>query len=293
MNNESGASGSFGLPHLRLWCFVGFFLFVLVSGCGEGAGEAESPSTEAVPVASFEALYDLSLNRAHSGSGIESYAGLLTIRWADACEGYTSDQHIAADVWNVAGGQMYTEFSSSSWEARDQTVFRFTMTTKLNEEVTREVLGKASRENPSADGVIVFSKPRENKHALGSDVLFPSEYLNRLLEAAQNGDTVFEANMFDGSDNKIIYNTVSFIGAKGNNNDIEDEVEKYPLLAHMDYWPVQASYHLVNTKNELPEFEISMRMYANGITTDLILDYGGFALNGKLLKLNEIKGAGC
>ncbi len=293
MNYHRDASGSVVGQTSRMWRILALALLYLVQACGEDTGEVDAQSAEMPPLASFEALYDLSLNRANSGSGIESYAGLLTIRWAETCEGYTSDQQIAADIWNVTGGQVYTEFSSSSWEARNQTLFRFTMRTKLNEEVSREVRGKANRDKDGEDGTIIFSKPKEAEHVLDPAVLFPSEYANRLIKAAREGETVFRANMFDGSDDKIIFDTVSFIGQKGNNDDSEDETEQHSLLAGLDYWPVQASYHPTKTKDELPDFEISMRMYANGVTTDLVLDYGDFALNGKLLKLKEIDGGGC
>lgn len=292
MNKQDRARGAVRTGSVPLLLVAGLGIFFVVSGGGnEGRGQGAAAS-EAVPLASFRALYELSLKRAEGGSGIESYRGLMVVRWAESCEGYASDQHMAAIISDMTGTQIYSEFFSSSWEARDQTLFRFSMMTKLDDDVSREVLGQAGRETGAA-GSILFTKPEEGEYALGGDVLFPSEYSNRLIRAAQEGDRVFQANLFDGSDGKVVYSTVSFIGDVGNSDDVDGEADRHSLLAGLDYWPIRASYHNLDTKEELPEFEIGMRMYANGVATDLVLDYGDFALGGKLLKLEDIVGDDC
>ena len=43
----------------------------------------------------------------------------------------------------------------------------------------------------------------------------------------------------------------------------------------------------------LPIYRMSFKLYENGITRDLVLDYGDFVLTGKLKKLDILETASC
>ena len=51
----------------------------------------------------------------------------------------------------------------------------------------------------------------------------------------------------------------------------------------MPSWPVVVSYYDPSPKKDgLPAYEISFRMYSNGVSRKLKLDYGTFSLEGEL-----------
>jgi hypothetical protein len=62
-------------------------------------------------------------------------------------------------------------------------------------------------------------------------------------------------------------------------------------LKDMSYWPVTIAYFdpLSETGGEsLPEYRIGFKLYDNGITRDLTMDYGDFALSGTLANLEML-----
>ncbi len=52
-------------------------------------------------------------------------------------------------------------------------------------------------------------------------------------------------------------------------------------------WPVTISYFDDKEKQDgLPIYRINFKLYRNGITRDLTMDYGDFSMRGKLVKLD-------
>ena len=297
---------------MRHWLAVAT-LGLALAGCGEQDQEAanntepdsqpveESQVAESAPdeafsrdgLLSYEAVYELSLSRADSSTGIIGYDGIMAISWFDACEGYTSDQRLTALIWNEEGGQLVADFNMTSWEAADQTLFRFNSTTKYNGQLTEEAIGKANRSEPGKAGTLLYSAPEEKTYDMDGEVLFPSEYMNQVLKAAQSGKTVFENPMTDGSVDTVIYETVTFIGKKGTLSKEEFKFDGGDLLSGLDYWPVQLGYHDRDKPDSLPEVEIGMTLFENGVGTDLVLNYGDFVLNGQLTNLKKLPNSGC
>ncbi|TIL81673.1 MAG: DUF1849 family protein, partial [Mesorhizobium sp.] len=54
------------------------------------------------------------------------------------------------------------------------------------------------------------------------------------------------------------------------------------------YWPVDIAYFDDTDKSgeEVPEYRISFKLHENGITRDLVMDYGDFSMTGKLVNLS-------
>ncbi len=66
------------------------------------------------------------------------------------------------------------------------------------------------------------------------------------------------------------------------------------LLDAIQSWPVVVSYYDQNQKKDgLPSYEVSFRMYANGVSRKLQLDYGTFSLNGELTAIEFLKTKPC
>ena len=57
--------------------------------------------------------------------------------------------------------------------------------------------------------------------------------------------------------------------------------------ARLARWPVTISYFDDKEKQDgLPIYRINFKLYRNGITRDLTMDYGDFSMRGKLVKLD-------
>ncbi len=56
-------------------------------------------------------------------------------------------------------------------------------------------------------------------------------------------------------------------------------------------WPVEIAYFDPGEGNgeELPSYRITFKLYENGITRDLVMDYGDFSMTGRLVELTPLK----
>ena len=65
-------------------------------------------------------------------------------------------------------------------------------------------------------------------------------------------------------------------------------------MADDDYRKVTISYFDKADKQEaLPEYTIAFKLYDNGVTRDLEMDYGDFSLTGKITDLELIEADSC
>lgn len=261
-------------------------LSLLASGAAHAAGFSLQP---------HRAVYDLSLREAREGSGVEQLTGRLVLEMARDCEGYVLNQRILTRMFNTDGMEVLNDFSVSTWENLEGTLFRFNLRNQVNGELVEEVDGRAQLNGPNGAGEAVFNKPEESKLTLPAGTIFPFEHTLRLLKTAASGKDNLGVPVFDGSGDDGLYHTFSVIGGPG-------PVAMAPqpggdLLAGERSWNVRLAYFPYWTDRkgaaDLPEFEIGFLMYENGIAGDLVLDYGNFALNGRLTTLQALPKPQC
>lgn len=277
-----------------------------VAGCGDNEdqeGGAAVPSFEHLD--SFEALYEVSLRQTRPGAGIAGYSGLMALSWVKECDGFRTNQSIVADLTTVDGMVVLSEYSASTWEDAAQTMFRFFQTTKTNGHLIQDVAGRAERPAWGDEGVIVYVKPEERQERLGADVMFPSMYTGGLMAAARKGSRLYRAPLFDGADEDIRFDAVASIGKRQRYKPADAEISKgddteetdkesgdnpgyEEVLSSRTYWPVQLSYYAEDATEGLPQFQLSMKMFDNGVGTDMVLDYETFVLDAKLEELKVL-----
>ena len=59
------------------------------------------------------------------------------------------------------------------------------------------------------------------------------------------------------------------------------------MLTAEKFWPVDIAYFDEATEGgeDTPEYRISFKLYENGLTRDLDMDYGDFTIHGQLVDL--------
>jgi hypothetical protein len=117
--------------------------------------------------------------------------------------------------------------------------------------------------------------------------LFPVAHQNRLLAAAQQGESRDDSAVYDGSDGAKTYQAISFIGERQDPQGLPEAVEGSgaDALAKLPSWPVTISYFPLGEApqgEETPSHQVIFIMYSNGVAGSVTLDYGDFALEGKL-----------
>lgn len=242
-------------------------------------------SAHAVTLQSHVGVYELTMSKNRSESGLSGVRGRLVLQVTDVCDGYEQSQRMVLVTTSADGREVTRDFNFDSWESRDGTRIRFDSSDIANGSLQEHHVGQAQLDGPGGSGRVTFEKPRTDDIALESGTIFPTEHFVVLIEAALGGEESVVRRVYDGSGPDGIYDAVAWIGKPVAPSRDEGVTEK---LAGGDAWSVHLAYFKPATSESLPEYEIGFRLHDNGVASDLELDYGSFALKAQLTRLDYI-----
>jgi hypothetical protein len=240
------------------------------------------------------AVYDLSLGRARDTAQIAAVRGRILYDFdGNACEGYTLQFRQVSELDSGEGKVSTSDLRSSTWEGGDSKRFKFTSQNFLDQNLVDSVDGHA--EHGTGATAVNLAKPEQKALDIDAAVVFPTQHMVRVIEAARAGKTVLDFPIFDGSDTgDKVYNTLTVIGRKLTADDRkhDDAAAAEPKLAEVPRWPITISYFEKSksqkSTEQTPVYAISFELYENGISRALSLDYNDFVVAGKLSSL-EVK----
>jgi hypothetical protein len=139
---------------------------------------------------------------------------------------------------------------------------------------------------------VMLTKPKAQTLDFGREVLFPTQHIEHLIEAAKHGGGAMQARVYDGSDTGVkIFATMSVIGKEATKPD--EDTQTASALSGIRRWPVVISYFNEASGDAPPEYTLSFDLYENGVSGSLKLDYGAFALRADLRKLEILPTTAC
>jgi hypothetical protein len=258
----------------------------------DGAGSA-GQAAGAAPFLSHQAAYDLSLKASRRSPSIEGAEGRIVYNFSGSpCEGYTTDFRQVSRLNTGEGKMVVSDLRSSSWEEGKGASYRFKIETRMNDENTSSVDGSAER---TKDGIVVkLKQPQAKTFTIDKAIVFPTEQVNRIIEAAKEGKSILELSVYDGSDDgEKIYNTLTVIGQPipGTRAPATPDVgTDNAALKTMTRWPVTVSYYDRASKSasgeQTPSYAMSFELYENGVSRALSLDYNDFVISGVMSKFD-------
>jgi hypothetical protein len=208
------------------------------------------------------------------------------------CEGYVVNSRFVTRVTDRAGNMRVTDLRSNTFETLEPATFTFLNQTYIDDTLTSEVKGRAEGR---AGGVAVsLTEPEEEEMTLGRAV-FPTAHTLLILEAAEAGERVLEAPVFDGGENAdTVYDTTTVIGPGRPGLPGASEGERAVLSAATgddgagEAWRLVISYFekgAASGGETTPDYELSFTILDDGISYDVAFDYGSFELTGRLTEL--------
>ncbi|MEI5680360.1 MULTISPECIES: cell envelope integrity EipB family protein [unclassified Mesorhizobium] len=247
------------------------------------------PAFAATPLAPHRAVYDLVLDKASDRSGITSLAGRMVYEFnGSPCEGYTVKFRFVTQI-DSGDNSRVTDQQTTTFEDPEGKTFSFVTKSFVDQNLDKEVKGTATRED---DGLkVAIDKPEKSDLEL-SATQFPTQHLEELIKKASSGETFYETNLFDGSEDADKVMTTTVIVGKKTESDADKSDPELPALKTLGkdkYWPVEIAYfddQAAGGGEEVPEYRISFKLHENGLTRDLMMDYGEFSMTGKLVNLS-------
>lgn len=240
----------------------------------------------AAPVlAPHRAVYDLSLERASERSGISAISGRMVYEFkGSACEGYTTRFRFVTQIETDETSRV-TDQQTTTRESGEGDSMRFETKTFVDEAPESAVRGSATT---GPDGTTVTLEAPEARTVELPPTHFPSEHTKELITKAKAGERFYQTSLFDGTDegDEIMMTTV--IVGKAQPVSAEDpEAAVLKPLRGDTFWPVNIAYFdgAEKTGEETPDYNISFKLHESGVTRDLVMDYGEFAIRGRLADL--------
>ena len=260
----------------------------LGSGFAGGAAQAAGPG-----FLSHQALYELSLVKSRGSNAINAARGRILYNFSgSACEGYTSEFRQVSELNSGEGKMTLSDLRSTSWEDAQGKSYRFKIDTRMNDSEAPPVDGMAER---VGDHITVkLKQPVAKSFDLEGSVVFPTEQIHRIIDAARAGKSILELTVYDGSDNgEKVYSTLSVIGQPipGDRNiSSPDASTANDRMKALTRWPVTVSYYDRDARakdgEQTPVYAMSFELFENGVSRALVLDYNDFVISGALGKFD-------
>lgn len=244
------------------------------------------PAIAAPQLAPHRAVYDLALDKASERSGITGLTGRMVYEFnGSSCEGYTVNFRFVTQIDTREVSRM-TDQQTTTFEDAEGKSFSFVTKSYVDSSLDKELRGTATKE-PNGLHVEIDKPEKESLELMSTQ--FPTQHLLELLDKAAKGETFFETNLFDGSDegDKVMTTTVIVGKEAGPKTDDPEIKASTAVLSKEKFWPVDIAYFDMDAQGgeELPEYRISFKLHPNGMTRDLVMDYGDFSMKGKLVDL--------
>jgi hypothetical protein len=246
-------------------------------------------------IAPHRAVYDISLARTEQGSGVSSAKGRMVFEvTGSVCDGYRMRQRMVVNIGDDDGNVGLLDFQVRTFESGDGTVYSFDSRTTMNKEVVEAVAGEARRDGSRIE--VNLKQPTEKKITLDSSVLFPSQHLQAIIDAALANRNFLSADIYEGAGSGEESDSAS--AAIGQAVPVEDGGN--PLRGGVRGWPVSVGYFEPDKRTneeelgeELPSYQMSFTLYENGVTNHLVMDYGDYALAGSIKDIEPLKSPDC
>ena len=247
---------------------------------------------QAVEVAPHRALYTLSLESAKPQSRVVGADGSLGYEWGESCDGWTIEQRYKLSLHNEDDPPVEINSSFVTWESKDGLSYRFNERKTQNGQADDEIRGTASLKSAGGPGTAVFEKPKAQNFDLPAGTLFPTAHTLLLIKKGHGGENFLSAEVFDGStfDGATLISAV--LGPTQPLSTPSDSPVSSPLLLRPS-WQVRLAFFPDANQEAQPDYELGMRLLANGVSSSMVIDYGDYVIRATLKQIEALPKPAC
>ena len=257
---------------------------------GLGLSLSIAAAAAAADLAPHRALYTLSLERSDGDSGVTGAGGTMAYELGETCDAWTVEQRYRLKMGYSESPDVTIASSLVSSEAKNGLRYRFdhkeTPCRRGGEDDRDCQAGRrATRAAPSNSTIL-----RTRRSNCPPRVLFPTAHTAVLIDKAVSGENFVSKQIFDGgaADAPVLVSAV--IGAKV---EPDPELAKKSPLLDRPGWRVRLAFFPPDQKVEKPDYEIGMVLLDNGVSRDMVIDYGDYAIRAKLDDIEPLPKPGC
>jgi hypothetical protein len=276
---------------------------------------AAPASADTVRLVPYRSVEDLALDPGATDQSVAAVSGRLVTEFTgSACAGYTTTTRMVVQVANSDGGRKVSDtrtvtFEKPAAETRsggapsDEAGAGQGQAGRLdfdNQSFTDGKPDEASKGTAVRSGnalTVQLALPEKKTVTLDGGLVFPTEQVMRLIDAARAGKHFLAFTAYDGLDDGESPAPTSMTIGKGTTDpsDIGDETAVAEAgIAGMQHWPVTVSFFDKGvTTDQAANFTLTGIVYENGVMREQRLDFGNFTLTGKMVGLEMLPAKPC
>lgn len=247
---------------------------------------AEQASPGAADMVAHRAAYRLTLDKARPNSEILQAEGAMLFEVVDACDGWATRQRLTLNVTDKAGEVVETASDYSTYESKDGKHLRFTLTQSAQGAVTQRIAGNATLDGDRG-GTVDYEEPSRQQVALPPGTLLPMMHTIQTLRLARAGtQKLLVTPLFDGTSDDGAQDSTSILSSW----TAPQAQPRFPLLAGQSSARMRIAFFGKDAAAgaSAPDYEVGLRYFANGVADEMKMDFGEFAVDGKMEELQPL-----
>ena len=245
----------------------------------------------AVDLASHKAIYDIRMKSTQTGSQVLDVRGKMLFSFRKSCDGWISNHKFLLDYQYTGTPPLQVESKFTSFEDFNGKLLNFSSNRLTNGELDQELRGIAKLQ-ADKKSVAAFSIPEDHSFPLQENTLFPAAHTIKLIEAAEQGQKIVNAQVFDGSDDKGAVEMNAVIGKK---KLFKPDPKLDKSLTSGEGWSMRMAVfpHQEDENQTTSDYEMTMNLLENGVIRDMVVDYHSFSVTQKLIAAEPLKEDKC
>lgn len=241
----------------------------------------------AADLAAHKAGYELSLESSRGGEVLAG-TGTMSFEMIDACDGWAVRQRLTMRITNRDGQDVNMVSDYTTYESKDGLAMQFRTRQTSDGAVTSEVAGEAKLEREGGPGEAHYTVPEDTTKLLPAGTMFPSTHTIAIIDNAKAGRKFLSIPLFDGTTPGGTQDSTISV-ANWSTAPVETS---FASLAAMASGRVRIAFFDHESSSQVPEYEVAMRYWENGVADALSMDFGDFVMHGKMTDLTMTK-PGC
>ena len=243
---------------------------------------AAAPAPPPVALLAHRALYRLTL--VDGRGNVVGGSGLMGFQLSHACPGWDVTQRLEMNVTDTEGAETHMVTAYRTWESADGTRLRFRMTQANDGRIAEQTEGTAHLTRPGGPGEADYLRPGgPHRVALPAGTLFPLAQTRALIEAALSGKRFLAAPLFDGTGAHCATPSTMVALAK-----LPPGPAPFPLLAALPSVRMQLAFFGHDSEAVGPDFQTTVRYWANGVAGTQVMDFGDFVMKARLIAFHPL-----
>ena len=244
---------------------------------------------EPVDIVSHKALYKIKLKSKTSDTKISDISGEMLFEWRQSCEAWITDHHFTINYQYIDAENAQITSDFSTYEMFTGDMMRFAAKRAHNDQVFQELRGTATINEITHEGEATYTKPEGLVIPMPKGSMFPADHTKKIIRMARQGKKLYEADVFDGSDEEGVIKISSFIGDKINvMANMEPNAGVDPSLINTPSWKVRMAFFPNQSEAAEAEYEMSAVLHDNGVISDMDIEYKEFAIEQELVALELV-----